>query len=215
MPQINLLSPTFGKKAKKLKLEVVPTERTEKPLILVYVVIGVIIAVMIFAWSAMAIKISSYNHELKSLKQKETTFAVEPQKMIKLNEQKDKLLKRLEFLQEFTEKKFLWSEKLKRIAELIPDGVWLTDLSFEKKVTMTDIEGNKAQQEEKSVISIKGRAVAPVIQEAVQLVGNFRDKLEKDKDFFKDFKEIRLSSLTKGIVAKRDIMNFELYCVIE
>lgn len=214
MPQINLLSPSYGKKAKKPKFEVVSSEKKENPLGLAYIVIGAIVALMILVWVIMGTKISKYTKELKSLEQKEATFAVEPQKLIKLNEQRDKLFKRLEFLGEFTEKKFLWSEKLDRIAELIPEGVWLTDLSFEKKVNIADMEGNKAL-EEKAVISIKGRAVASIIQEAVELVGLFRDRLEEDKSFSMGFKEIKLSSLTKGVLANRDIMNFEFYCVIE
>lgn len=214
MPQINLLSPSFGKKAKKHKLGVTPTEKKENPLTLAYIVMRAIVALMILVWMIIGVKISKYSKELRSLEQKEATFAVEPQKMIKLNEQRDKLFKRLTFLGEFTEKKFLWSEKLDRIAELIPEGAWLTDLSFEKKVSITDIEGNRSM-EEKSVISIKGRAVAPIIQEAVELVGNFRDQLAKDKSFSRGFKEIKLNSLTKGVIANRDIMNFEFYCVLD
>lgn len=214
MPQINLLSPSFGKKAKKPKAEVVSSIKKENPLTLSYVVIGIIIVLMISIWVIMGTKISKYTKELKALEQKEATFTVEPQKLIKLNEQRDKLLKRLTFLGEFTQKKMLWSEKLERTAELIPEGVWLTDLSFEKRVNIADIEGNKSM-EEKSVISIKGRAVAQIIQEAVELVGAFRDRLAKDEVFSRGFKEIKLNSLTKGVVASRDIMNFEFYCVLE
>ncbi|MBM3248387.1 MAG: hypothetical protein FJZ10_03070 [Candidatus Omnitrophica bacterium] len=213
MPQINLLSPSFGKKTKKAKEGVVPLEKMEKPSSLLYTVIGAIIVLLIVVWVITVVKISKNSRELSNLVKKEAAFAVEPQKMIKLNEQKEKLLNKLKFLEDFTEKKILWSEKLDKIAELIPEGVWLTDLSFAKKINIGS--GDKKEREQENVISIKGRAVAPIIQEAVELVGMFRDKLEKDKDFFRGFKEIKLNSLTKGMVSIRDIMNFEFFCVVE
>lgn len=168
---------------------------------------------MIIIWVIMGLKISKYSKELNELEKKEASLTVDPQKLIKLNEDKESLLKRLDFLEKLAEKKFLWSEKLNRIAELIPDGVWLTEIYSVEKITIDS--STKKSKGEQFIISIKGRAVASRIQDAIELVGLFLDKLKKDNIFSKDFLEIKLESVTKGIIANRDIMNFEFGCIVK
>jgi Tfp pilus assembly protein PilN len=213
MPQINLLSPTLGKRIKKDKHEVTPELNIERPSVMIYYPLGGIIVLMVVIWIIMGIRISRYNHKLTKLKKMETNLAVEPQKLIKLNEKKNILLKRLSFLEELTKKRFLWSEKLDRISNLIPDGVWLTEISSEKKIILDSITGEP--QGEQSLISIKGRAVASRIQDAIELVGIFHEKLKNDKIFSQDFLDIKLNSVTKGTIAHRDVMNFEFDCIIK
>ena len=213
MPQINLLSPSHGKKVKKAKFEEISPEKKGPPLTLVNFFIVIIAVLMVLVWLIMGVRINKYSRELTALEKKEKTFAVEPQRLIKLNEQKEALSKRLKFLEKFAEKKFSWTDKLGKITEFIPEGVWLTDLATDRKIDI-DIDGQTIKQEQ-SLISIKGRAVSQAIQEAVDLVGVYLDSLKKDDDFSRDFKEIKLNSLTKGAILNRDIMNFEFYCIIK
>lgn len=213
MPQINLLASTLGKGSKKVKKEIASGVEKHKPSFAIYYPVIIFIVVIVIVWIVMGFKISRYKREYSELEHKEAGLAVEPQRLIKLNEQKNILTSRLDFLEKLTEKRFQWSVKLNRINELIPDGIWLTEIVTERKITLDPI--TKKPQGEHLIVSIRGRAVSAMIQDAIDLVGIFHDKLKNDEAFSGDFKDINLSSVTKGIVASRDIMNFEFDCIIE
>lgn len=210
MPQINLLLPTLGKK--KAKEKKTSEFKIGKSTLFTYFSLGGIIVLMIIIWIVMGLRIGGYKGEMAVLEEKEKKLSVDPKKLIKLNEDKEILLERLDFLEKLTEKRLLWSGKLDRVPELIPDGVWLTEISSEKKIKLDPATRKSAGEE--FMLSVKGRAVAVRIQDAIELVGVFLERLKKDEVFSSDFKEIKLNSVTKGIIKNRDIMNFEFDCVV-
>jgi len=213
VPQINLLSPTSSKSLKKAKKTKTPELETAKPLTIAYFPVCLILAFLVMSWIITAVGISKANSELKNLKQKQANLTVNPEEINALDEEKKTLLKRLDFLERLTEKKFLWSEKLDRIAELIPEGIWLTDISSDKKLNIDPVTRKAGGEED--VISIKGRAVAIQIQDAIELIGQFLEKLKNDEIFSNNFKDIKLDSVNKGVILNRDIMNFEFVCIIK
>jgi len=213
MPQINLLSPTLGKSLKKVKQKKTSQPQIATPLSKMHYPIAAILILLVISWIITSVRIGKYNNELKKLKEKEANLTINPQEISALDQKKKDLLKRQDFLERLTEKKFLWAEKLDRITELIPEGVWLTEISSEKKLNIDPV--TRRSKGEESVILLKGRAVAVQIQDAIELVGQFFDKLKNDEVFYRKFKEIKLDSVKKGVFSNRDIMNFEFVCVVE
>jgi Tfp pilus assembly protein PilN len=213
LPQINLLFPTSSRSLKKAKKTKAPELETNKLLIVAYFPVSLILVFLVISWMITAVRISKYNSEVRSLKIKQANLTVNPEEIATLEENKKTLLKRLDFLERLNEKKFLWSKKLERISELIPEGIWLTDISSERKLNIDPVT-RKAEGEE-DVISVKGRAVALQIQDAIELIGEFLEKLKNDEIFSNNFKEIKLDSVNKGMISNRDIMNFEFVCIIQ
>ncbi|MFC1594478.1 PilN domain-containing protein [Candidatus Omnitrophota bacterium] len=214
MPQINLLSPTIGKKLKQQKVKR-KKERASftKAVPVVYGVCAFVVVVLICIWVGLSFTVNKKEAAFAVLKEQESKLAVDPKYLAEIREKRDNLKKRVEFLESLSAKDFLWSQKLDRIADLIPDGVWLTKISFDKRlVTIDDDSGEK---EERLKISIKGSAVAFKIQGAVELVGHFYKRIKEDEVFSKEFLDVKLDKISKSVVHGRDIMKFAIDCEIQ
>jgi len=211
MPQINLLTPSLGKKAKKAKA----TEKTKIEIKqiskILFPVAGITIFIILCLWVVLGFQVSSKNKALQALLAKEKTFSVDPQELVRLNDVKEGLEERVSFLEGLLFSKFLWSGKLAEISKVIPFGVWLTNISIEKR--RLKLEGSTDESKGKyRVLFIKGKAVSPKIQDAIDLIGKFHLLLKENRAFSKDFIDIELKSVSKDTIAKTDVMSFELNC---
>ena len=216
MPQINLLNPAIGKKIKKTKAaKAVETSKTEVngiPKILFAP--GLTMSIMLCLWLIMGQQVSAKNKILKTLLQKERALSVNPKKLVELNNIKQVLEERLYFVEDLLFRNFFWSDKLEEISKVIPFGVWLKSISLQKR--SIELQGSKDESKDKYlVLSIIGRAVAPKIQDAIDLIGRFNVLLKKDESFSKDFFDIELKSVFKGAIAKTDVMSFEFVCTLK
>jgi len=109
----------------------------------------------------------------------------------RLKEEEARLVKQKAELERYLNRDFSWTEKFVILDQTLPSGIWLNRLSWER-------------QGEKKVFLLKGETLST--EEGVQNVIQFVNNLKKQKDFFKDFKEIKL--LTRQESEGRT--NFEL-----
>src|SRR3989338_2350541 len=221
MPQINLLSPEAKKK--ESRPAIVDAAKVElSQLMRTAIAISVICLVaMLFVWTLLLLSISKKEKILVALKKKTEVLATNPKEMERLKKEKVALEKKVDVIDELSSRKFFWFEKLELIADLIPDGVWLADISsVQQKSGKSDAKPRTVKLKpetptEKAVIVIRGSAVAYKIQDAVSIIANFIKRLQENKNFAKDFKEIKLNTINKSILGGLDIMKFELICEVK
>lgn len=213
MPQINLLLTDSSKKKKVKSLESRKEELSRASsafLSISYVAIGI----LVFVWLVIAFLVFKDKRELSILEKRKNNLTASPQEISQINLKKEQLNERLALLSDLSSRKFLWAQKLERISEFIPDGIWLTEISLDR-VTSPAADAKKEKTKSKDIAAdkyifvIKGRAFAYKIQDAVTLIGNFDNLLKEDKDFSQDFSEIKLSNVAKASISKTDFMSFE------
>ena len=217
MPQINLLVP--GSKKKVLTVASVKEPMVELkeiapaviPRSLIFLGVGILI------WVVLVIGVSRNERILLNLEEKVKVLSANPKEIQRLKNERAALEKKVKLIDKLSSRKFLWFEKFRLIATLIPDGVWLTDIySKEEKITAREpATGDNNQSTdlgEKTILVIKGTAVANTIQDAVSLVGDFIKNLQANQDFSKDFAEIKLNTATKTTIGGMDVMRFDFLC---
>ena len=97
-----------------------------------------------------------------------------------------------QFIQQFTNDRVVWSEKLNKLSLLLPDGIWFTDFSFTGKE-----------------FTLNGSAVS-LQKEEMALVNTFISNLKKDALFYKDFETLQLSGAQSRQVSSYEVLNFTL-----
>jgi hypothetical protein len=96
-------------------------------------------------------------------------------------------------LDQLTKRKFLWTEKLNQLSDLVLPGIWFTHV-------YTDSENR---------LIIEGSVVSKS-EEAMASVGKFMKNLKDDQQFFKDFKNIKLESVQRKNKEERDMVDFKI-----
>lgn len=148
---------------------------------------------------------------------------IQPQKkeMAALKAQTMDLNVKTAVLEKLRQGRFLWSEKLNQLSDSMIPGVWLTQLCVEQK-SMKAPEGLSSSRtggrEEgvqtvlKEVLILKGSAISLGDEEATATVGKFMNTLRENKDFFKDFEEIKLGKIRRRMIKDVEVMDFDLEC---
>ena len=96
-------------------------------------------------------------------------------------------------LDEVTQRSFLWARKLNQLSDLVLPGIWFTRIYMDS--------GNRLMVEG-SVISKE--------EEAMASVGKFMKGLREDEAFFKDFTNVKLESVERQGLDKRDVVEFKI-----
>ncbi len=102
---------------------------------------------------------------------------------------------------------FLWSKKLNQISDLLVSGIWLTELTLQKK-TLT--QGGTVVSTESALI-ISGRAYSKSHEETA-LVGRYLSVLKSDQDFFQHFKDIQVENIQGIKLGEVLVAKFSLVC---
>jgi Tfp pilus assembly protein PilN len=89
-----------------------------------------------------------------------------------------------------------WSEKLFRISENLPSGIWLDELSCVEK--NFQLRG--------SIISLQKNEIG--------LMNMFIDALKKDRIFFKDFMSLEAGPLKRRTIVSYEVVDFSLQGVL-
>ncbi|MFZ5800469.1 MAG: PilN domain-containing protein [Candidatus Omnitrophota bacterium] len=215
MPQINLLSPVSKK---KITRKAIALELPKVDVFSLYPAVFSAVAPLFIILVLISLALFGFNlkknNDLGKVTLKEQSLAVEPAELINLNQRKVALDKKIVLLAELSSQRFLWSAKLSDISDCLPAGVWLTDLVLSKKRTQQTSITSVADQKERLVLTIKGSAVAPQIDNAVAFIGEFVNTLKSRQSFAGDFSEIKLGAIYKATIGKSDVMNFELNCFV-
>jgi len=128
------------------------------------------------------------------------------------------LEKKARLIDQLSSRQFFWFQKVQLLADIIPDGVWLTRVYSREEKRAQPARRSSRQQEaddqagQATVLVVQGTAVAYKIQDAVALVGTFIKNLQGSEAFAGDFKEIKLNNIAKTSIGEMDVMKFDLLC---
>lgn len=131
--------------------------------------------------------------QIRKLLAKETGMAGQKAEVDEINNRIAVLKARADILDKITRRKFLWAKKLNELSDLILPGIWYTHIHTEAENKLL-LEG--------SVISKK--------QEAMATVGKFMKGIREHRSFFKDFTDIKLESIQRKYLEKREVLDFKI-----
>jgi len=187
MIEINLLPPEMRKK--KLELPEIP---------LMPVGVG-ILCVFVIGSLILGLAVHRKNSQLKILRR-------EWEERIPLKKEADgfkaeieRLRRKSALLEDLSKRRFLWSVKLNSLSDLIPMGIWLTELSLDEMGEMR-------------FLTLEGIAMPFKGQEMIALVTRFMDALKNDKRFFFGLEDIELGPIERIKVEEAEVMRFSLIC---
>ena len=132
-------------------------------------------------------------HQILELLEKEKNIMPQKTNVEAINNEITVLKVKLNALDGITKRRFLWSRKLNELSDLVLPGIWFNRIGAELDNNLT-IEG--------SVISKN--------EEAMASVGKFIKNIKDDKLFFGDFSDIKLESVQRKNIDKRDIVEFKI-----
>lgn len=116
-----------------------------------------------------------------------------------LLKQKKELDEFLVFIKEYFKKGLLWSEKLRLFSRLVPQEVWLSEISLRKD-----------SREGQEVMSLEVSASVSYLktdEELLDKINSFTEELKGNEEFFKDFQNLSLGEINKAGGSEK-AMNF-------
>lgn len=197
MVQINLL-PLTAKEERKVRPEM---KLRLRPLI--FLLTGLLLSILL-VWIMLEIRLSSQGREILRFDEQLKDLGVTLQKSDNLRQDRERLMRNLEFFGRNIKREILWAENLNRLSDLVPAGIWLKNIVLDTK-------------EEDSLhkyvrLDINGSAVSIQGEEMIDLIGRFMAALNKDELFSKQFSEINLLSSKRSKIGNIEIMDFKLLC---
>lgn len=123
-------------------------------------------------------------------------------KKVKISkEELDKLNGELNLFDGYLKRGIVWSEKLSQLRNLIPQEIWLTQLSFEKKGTgVSDLYS----------LSLKGSLIPQEKASPIGTLSKFINQLKEDEAFSGDFQNLILSDSRTETKHNIEIMTFTI-----
>ena len=225
MPQINLLYPGMKTVKKQERIFSVGSMEAEFKNVLKNLILyaSVSLAIALIVWAVFAVNVSQKRAQLTKIANEVKNLEVKPKEIEELKSEKAALEKKIKLIDDLSSRKFYYYEKLNLLTQLIPDGVWITQISSKKmsssaipsrsrrmRRVQTTTEASEAG--EGVSFTINGKSIADRIEEEVELIDNFIENLKNSEEFSKDFVEIKLNNIAKSTVGGRDIMTFDLIC---
>ena len=131
--------------------------------------------------------------QINGLLAREKNFSSRLSQIDSVNKEIAVLKAKMSILDQLTKRKFLWTEKLNQLSDLVLPGIWFTHV-------YTDSENR---------LIIEG-SVFSKSEEAMASVGKFMKNVKDDQQFFKDFKNIKLESVQRKNKEERDMVDFKI-----
>lgn len=131
-----------------------------------------------------------------------------------VKEEMEKFSNELKLLSTLRGKRVLWSRKLEDLSEVMPDDLWLTDLSI-KTVKTVQKKGEAKKAVEETYLTIKGVTELAPGKEPLDSIAKLILSLNSLDSFGQDFEPFtlvftRLSKKKSRRTREREIMEFEL-----
>ena len=111
------------------------------------------------------------------------------------------------FLDKLQVKRVLWSQKLEDLSKIMPEDIWLIDLSIK---TIEKKKRASKQVEKETYLTIKGATVPKPGREALDSIAQLILSLNSSKFFRQDFEPVKLVYTHLSKEKYREIMEFEL-----
>lgn len=189
MAKINLLPPEFKGTQ---KIPAVPVSKVPKIIFslgIIFLFIGVYLRInIIFQRKSLNRIIEEYKNTQELNK-----------KLVSIKLELNNLEEEINFLKVYLKRDINWSEKLIQLRDIIPEEVWLNQLSFEKKFAGTT--------EIKNLI-VKGKLIAPEKASPISALSVFVNKLKQDPLFFTDFENLILVDFHTESYKNIEVMSF-------
>ena len=167
---------------------------------------GSLLAFLLVVWILLGLNLRIRKARLNSLNKRWQSLVPVVNEVIKLEEYKKTLERRVRLVDDLLYRRMLWAKRLNDISRLIPEGVWLKNLRIGQKSLTSpadEVISNKALVMNGTCVSLKG-------EEMLDLIGRFMASLKDDKGFFQDFVDIRLGTCQRERRGSLETMNFEL-----
>jgi Tfp pilus assembly protein PilN len=173
-----------------------------------------IISVMIACQVILGFFVFVQKRQLADVSRKTLNLSGQKNIASALKREVDELNGRFSLIEGLTQGSLVWSKKLYDLNNAIIDGIWLTSLSlnYESLRTAAQAHMPKGNTSDRQTLVINGLAIASEAGEETATVGRFIDSLKKSKNFFKDFDDIKLSSVQRESHGNAEVMNFTVIC---
>ena len=149
----------------------------------------------------------SQEHSLKKWLAEKSQLEIPLKEVTQLKQEIQVLQDHFQKAEKILSRSFLWSKKLNQISDLLVSGIWLTELTLQKK-TLT--QGGTVVSTESALI-ISGRAYSKSHEETA-LVGRYLSVLKSDQDFFQHFKDIQVENIQGIKLGEVLVAKFSLVC---
>lgn len=185
--EINLLPEEFKKGNKNT---------ASKTNYLVYL-IPLFTAIILFLHFFLAVFTILQSSQLNSLNKK--WLILQPQKkLLEDLKQKSSLLSAdAKIIQELTNQRITWAEKLNKLSLCLPSGIWFNEISFE------------------NTTFILRAAVISLEQKDMELINKFLNNLKTDVAFYNKFINLKLDSVEKKVRGGYEISQFIIAGILQ
>lgn len=215
MIELNLLPEELKKKRKRIELPEIPIVPIAVGLVALLVGIQILLGGFIF-----------FNkRNLKTLDKKWEVLAPKKKEFDTIKQKIATIGKKTKAIEGLMGKRISWSRLLNALSDSLTANIWLTDLTYAEKIEKKKIKAPKSPGKKKEKIKkeaneasfrmctlkLSGSASGKG-EETTAHIARFIRALKENEDFFKDFDDIELVSIKKGIVEGQDVMDFTLVC---
>lgn len=197
-PEVNL----YESKEKPLLVK-----RKEELLRVASVSASVACLLLLAFYLTMANRVATMRNKLRTVKvqMKQSELVTDLMSRSDLETLKVNLAKKLSTFQRIINERSYLTTKFNELPRILPDGLWLTNVSSEEKME----EGDKKISR---FFRLKGVAFLEDSAEEIGSINNFVSKLSESQVFSKDFREIKLDSITRDELKSTSVTLFEITC---
>ncbi|MBU1087416.1 MAG: hypothetical protein KKD05_07845 [Candidatus Omnitrophica bacterium] len=140
-------------------------------------------------------------------------LAPEQQKIIALQRRMQSLKSTNALFSPFVNNRFLWSKKLYFLDELILPGIWLRNISLERKIINPMLDPNYPGN---SINHLKiGASVVSITRDEMGIIGKLIRRLKTSDEFINEFSNIELEGVVSRSIASIEVMDFTLLCLFK
>lgn len=180
------------------------------------VIIG-IIAVIIISQIALGIVSLVQKAQLSRISKEIADIAPQQAIAAVLKREVDELSSRFTAIEGLTHGSIVWSKKLYDLSNAMIDGIWLSSLSLNTETPRAispayAAAGRPQDTNSRQTLLLTGFAISSSRAEETATVGKFIDSLKRNEGFFRDFDDIKLSSIQRESYGNADVMGFTLVC---
>lgn len=224
MIEINLLPQEYRKKEPRFKgVEISQLNLQNIP---VMYIVAVVVSFLLIAQGGLFVLSLYGKAQVSTLTRKYESIRPQKQRFDDLQAKLSATRKKISAIDELMEKRYSWARKLNYLSDSMTPGIWLTNLSYDERITERMIPRtapkNSAEAApppiRQSVLSrnltLSGYA-AGAGEQGAALVGKLIKSMKESPDLSEEFSDIILGSIKSEKVEDQDVMNFKITCMFK
>jgi len=190
MIEVNLLPKELRKPARRVNIELPDVK-------FVPIAIG-LVALIIFIQLMLSIAVNTKRHRVVALAKKWHDLKPKKAEALLMDKQVNALSDRLNSISDIKETSVSWARKLNALSDSLIPGMWFTSFTLE------DDSGRR-------YLSIKGN-ISSFWKDETAMIGKFMKTLKENRNFAKDFEEIKLDTIQQKTLKDAEVMDFSIKC---